>query len=274
MEELGRKLKEARESKGLSIAELSELTKIREHYIEDIERGDISTVSPVYAKSFIISFAKAVDLPQEDYVAEMNSIISKARATRPKQLPKHDESIKNSIKGSDRRLVDSLRPDNLRSAFTQENIKKTLVVLIGLLGLIVVYIVYFDVGSENVADPVLTNGTIVSDTTFIDVDLDEESEDEGILGGMFSSGQDSIILTANAIDSSWVKVVIDGKRVDEKLIVPGEKITWKAKEYFLMTQGNVGALEIRRNGKLLEPFGAKGTVVKSVKITEKEVKVP
>lgn len=275
MEELGRKLKEAREAKGLSVAQLSDKTKIREHYIEDIERGDISSISPVYAKSFITEYAKAVGLPEEDYSDELKSVIAKAQATRPKTPPKRDESIKNSIKGSQRSVTDSLNPSNIKSIFTKENIKKTIVILIGLLGLVVVYVMYFDGDPDNVTDPILTDSSSVSDPTIIEVDAgDEEEEEEGILGGMFSGTRDSIELTATAIDSSWVKIIMDGKRADEKLIVPGEKVTWRAKEYFTMTQGNVGALELRRNGKLLEPFGAKGTVVKNVKITETEVKVP
>ena len=45
-----------------------------------------------------------------------------------------------------------------------------------------------------------------------------------------------------------------------------------ANEYFIITQGNVGAVQFKRNGKLLEPFGARGSVVKNIKITKDEVK--
>lgn len=275
MEELGRKLKEAREAKGLSVAELSELTKIREKYIVDIENGEISTVSPVYAKSFVMNMAKALGLEEESYKSELSSAISRAQATRPKVAPKKTENYKNSIKGSDKSFLDTINPANIKNAFTKENIKKTIVVLLGMVGLIVVYVVYFDGNPEKVTDPILTGEGGEADTTLIQVDMDdEEAEEEGLLDGMFSSSSDSLELVATAIDSSWVKVIMDGQRADEKLIVPGEKVTWRAKNYFTMTQGNVGALEIRRNGKLLEPFGAKGTVVKNVRITEDEVKLP
>jgi transcriptional regulator with XRE-family HTH domain len=275
MEDLGRKLQEARVEKGLSVSELSDRTKIREHYIIDIEKGDMSTVSPVYAKSFVESIAKTLGLEESEYRTTLDSYVAKLRASKPKTQPKHNESIKNSIRGSDKSFRDNMNPRNIRGAFTKENAKKIFVILLGLLGLVVVYIVYFDSDMDNVADPILTDSTTVSDTTYIDVDAgSDDEEDEGILSGMFSGGRDSIELVATAIDSSWVKIVMDGQRADEKLIVPGEKIIWRAKKEFVITQGNVGALEIRRNGKLLEPFGAKGTVVKGVKITENEVKLP
>jgi cytoskeletal protein RodZ len=276
MEDLGRKLKEAREAKGLSVAELSEQTKIREHYILDIEKGELSGVSPVYAKSFVETIARALGIDTEEYRSELDSAVARMQTVRSKtQAARRDDRIKNSIKGSDKSFLDSINPSNIKNSFTKENIKKTVVILLGLLGLIVVYVVYFDADPDRVTDPILTDSTSVSDTTYIDVDADEiEEDEEGLLDGMFSGRRDSMELTAVAIDSSWVKIVMDGNRADEKLIVPGEEVTWRAKEFFTITQGNVGALEIRRNGKLLEPFGAKGTVVKGVRITENEVKVP
>jgi hypothetical protein len=49
------------------------------------------------------------------------------------------------------------------------------------------------------------------------------------------------------------------------------KKRWSANEYFIITQGNIGAVQFSRNGKLLEPFGTKGTVVKNIKVTRDKV---
>ncbi|GAB5466536.1 MAG: hypothetical protein Kapaf2KO_19720 [Candidatus Kapaibacteriales bacterium] len=270
--DIGLKLKAARESLGLSSSDISNITKIREHYIEDIENGDLSSISPIYAKSFVEAYAKAVKLDPSEYKSELNAETAKMQAARPKTTPKSEESkktIKNVRLGAGR---DSGSP--LKSITTKDNITRIAFAAIIVAVIVAVYTLYFAEAENDIEDPVMTSSETISDTTLIDIDgaNDDYSEDEseGLLSGVFG-GRDSIELEARAIDSSWVKIKMDGIRVDEKLIVPGQTVKWRAKERFVLTQGNVGALEIRRNGKLLEPFGPRGTVVKDVEITAKEV---
>lgn len=63
MNEIGQKLREAREEKGLSLKDVSEKTRIRTIYLEALEAGNFDRIpGMVYVKGFIKSYAKAVDL--------------------------------------------------------------------------------------------------------------------------------------------------------------------------------------------------------------------
>lgn len=71
MTELGQKLKEAREAKGLSIDQLQEVTKIQKRYLVTIEEGDYSVLpGAFYARAFIKQYAAAVGLNGEELLVE------------------------------------------------------------------------------------------------------------------------------------------------------------------------------------------------------------
>lgn len=67
MTELGNRLKEAREAKGLSLDELQTITKIQKRYLVGIEEGNY-TIMPgkFYVRAFIKQYAEAVDLNPEE----------------------------------------------------------------------------------------------------------------------------------------------------------------------------------------------------------------
>ena len=101
---------------------------------------------------------------------------------------------------------------------------------------------------------------------------ESENEDEngnGLLN--YFESNDSLVLEAFALDSGWISVTIDGKKKEEILMPPGMTKVWKAKDYFVITEGNSGAVKFTRNGETLEPFGSRGKVVTNVKITEENI---
>ncbi|MBY0598286.1 helix-turn-helix domain-containing protein [Bacillus bingmayongensis] len=79
--ELGQKLKEAREAKGLSIDQLHEVTKIQKRYLVTIEEGDYSILpGAFYARAFIKQYADAVGLNGEELLVEYQSIIPQSES--------------------------------------------------------------------------------------------------------------------------------------------------------------------------------------------------
>ncbi len=66
MTELGQKLKEARGTKGLSIDQLHEITKIQKRHLVAIEEGSYDVLpGAFYARAFIKQYADAVGLNGE-----------------------------------------------------------------------------------------------------------------------------------------------------------------------------------------------------------------
>lgn len=76
MKEIGQKLKEARESIGVSIEEVAEDLKIRPTQIENIEAGNREAFDDVfYLKYFIRDYAKYLGLNKEELIDEFNEYL-------------------------------------------------------------------------------------------------------------------------------------------------------------------------------------------------------
>lgn len=71
MEEIGARLRAAREGKGISLEVVEEETKIRRKYIEALEEGEIEELpGEVYVKGFLRSYGNYLDLDGDSLVEE------------------------------------------------------------------------------------------------------------------------------------------------------------------------------------------------------------
>lgn len=74
MFELGSSLRDARERKRLTIADLEGVTKVRSKYLRALEDDDFATLpGPTYVKGFLRSYAEALGLDGQLYIDEYNS---------------------------------------------------------------------------------------------------------------------------------------------------------------------------------------------------------
>lgn len=88
MTELGKRLKDARLEKGMSIEDLQEKTKIQKRYLLGIEEGNYSIMpGPFYVRAFIKQYCEAVGLdPEEIFEQYKSDIPSTHRDDLPEQL--------------------------------------------------------------------------------------------------------------------------------------------------------------------------------------------
>nr|WP_318261864.1 RodZ domain-containing protein [Peribacillus simplex] len=102
--ELGNRLKEAREAKGLSLEDLQELTKIQKRYLIGIEEGNYSMMpGKFYVRAFIKQYCEAVGLDSEEifeqYKSEIPSVYSEelpeqlSRVQSRKNIPAGDSKV-------------------------------------------------------------------------------------------------------------------------------------------------------------------------------------
>lgn len=74
---LGEKLRQARESRGLSISEVAEQTRISALYLECIENDDYRTLpGGIFNKGFVKSFAKIVGVDENEALQDYASLIA------------------------------------------------------------------------------------------------------------------------------------------------------------------------------------------------------
>lgn len=76
MKEIGERLKEARESMGITTAEASEDLKLEVSQIENLEEGNMETFKDIYSLKYLIrDYSKYLGLDKEDLVNEFNEYL-------------------------------------------------------------------------------------------------------------------------------------------------------------------------------------------------------
>ncbi|MCD6420350.1 MAG: helix-turn-helix domain-containing protein [Synergistetes bacterium] len=93
MARLSEYLKETRESKGMSIKEISEITKINPRYIKAIEEANYEVIGgDVYCKGFIRNYARSLGLDPEEAVR----MYKEEKGEKKEETPKTEELEKLS----------------------------------------------------------------------------------------------------------------------------------------------------------------------------------
>ena len=70
-------IKQLRKSKGLTLDQISDSCKIKNNYLEKMERGDFSFKSEIYVKLFLNEYLKYIDLNKsESIMQEFNNIFN------------------------------------------------------------------------------------------------------------------------------------------------------------------------------------------------------
>jgi len=77
--EIGKRLKEAREERGLTLEAVEEETKIRRKYLRALEEEQFQVLpGPVYAKAFLKTYTRFLGLDAEDVFESYNSFFAEA----------------------------------------------------------------------------------------------------------------------------------------------------------------------------------------------------
>ncbi|MFC4557191.1 helix-turn-helix domain-containing protein [Virgibacillus kekensis] len=95
--EIGTRLKEARESKNLSLETLQEKTKIQKRYLEAIEQGNFKVLpGKFYARAFIKEYATAVGLDPNELLEEYKEEIPQSEEEETTQYTRIPRSRRNN----------------------------------------------------------------------------------------------------------------------------------------------------------------------------------
>lgn len=73
-------------------------------------------------------------------------------------------------------------------------------------------------------------------------------------------------LQVEAVEKTWLRIVIDGEQTQDMLLSPNQKAQWEAHDNFTLTVGNAGGIALTFDGTPLPPLGQSGEVVRRVRI--------
>ncbi len=130
MKEIGEKLKEARESMGISIEEAAEDLKLKPSQLENIEAGNREAFKDIfYLKYFIRDYAKYLGLDYEEMVEDFNEFV-------------FDYTSKISLEDIQKanKKTDKKKPKRIASPYTVEEKKRSPIFALAIVGIIVLVV--------------------------------------------------------------------------------------------------------------------------------------
>lgn len=268
-------LRQLRERKGLSIDQVTDVTKIRQKVIYSLEQGHYTALPAIYIKSFIKTYGTFLGIPEEEIIVRIENEVLPLIKTI--EIPKsttsslslqpieytQNESITTSVK---KLVVDKLRA-------TSPNQKRTfpLPVILSytaIIGVAILLFMYFfdqkeelPFSSDSVADSLQSETTTKKEPlsklfTFMNKDYPS----------------DSLILELKAIDSVWISITVDNKKTEDIVLLPQQGRRFSAISQYTLSTNNSKKLIARRNGKDIQlTKSTKGGAVRNIKITESKV---
>lgn len=232
---IGENLKNARMKKGYSFEFIEEATKIRTKYLQALENEEYDVLpGPVYAKAFLRTYAKFLELNTDEIIEEYNT--AKTPPTTPVIENQKDKELQPITEGSGKKwryLVAGLAVVSLL-AFKS----------------------WYNTGNrpEDNKPELPKTAQEQQKPNNANTRTPDNKESQQIQGVRV------VLKVTN--DPSWMQVVADGNTVFSGTVRPGEMKDFQAQEKIFLHVGNAGAVQVNVNGKDLGPLGEKGKVKK------------
>ncbi len=249
------RLKQARESRNLSITELSKLTNIRIHIIQALDEGRLEELPKVYMRSFIKRYAQSVGIPSEEIEELMNKSLASPAAQVPSSLHLSAINAARSMKA----------PISIGESKNRRRWIMVMYSVLGICGIAGLYYLYAPSQTVPATKSPLAPSVVISDK-----DSSGNSTGGGLLNYFGISSIDSVSLEAVTSDTVWLNITTDGKSTEQLTLLPQQSKRWVAAERFLLSVGNAGGIRLKRNGQDLPPLGKLGETVRSIRITKSE----
>ncbi len=165
MAELGTRLKEARLSKGYSLDDLQEITKIQKRYLVGIEEGNYSIMpGSFYVRAFIKQYAEAVGLNAEEILE-----------TYKKELPSTpNDQVSQSMTNSPSRRKVTKGPSNKM----MEAMPKIIVALFIVVIIVAIWILWQSKNSSGTSEVENTTPEMEYDTNIKPIDSEKDKKDK------------------------------------------------------------------------------------------------
>lgn len=278
MGSIGETLRAARETKGVSLQQAEEDTKIRKRYLEALEDEDYDIIpGRVYAKGFLRNYADYLGLSPDEMLMEFKLLGS----------PVKEEFQKSDIDVSISRKRSNSRKDRRGYLVT------VIIVLLAIFTLVVYSFVSQKAPQNNITNnekPSVSDKTYNPDNDAANKPADKAPDlPDNTAGQVYNnpaapgnnsqvppqvpSGQNSRPVNLTLKGKSqvcWVKVIVDGSVKFTGDLNPGAVQTYSGNKVEV-TLGNAGAVEVIKNGQNLGVLGPLGDVVTKIFVPDTAV---
>lgn len=234
---VGERLRTARTARGLSLGDIEAATRIKQQYLDALEREAWDELpGAAYARAFLGAYAKQLGLPPDEIVGLYPSPGTPAGlGPRPVEV----------------RITPAAPPSPLRRILT-------VIAVVFIAGTIVLAYVLVGQLRQFAATRPRPATTTTSPAGAPGGPGTPPRAAPGTAVGQGTAG--NIVVTAQAIDRSWVRVVSDGAVVFEGFMSAGDQQSWQGHQVSVRV-GNASALDLVVNGQPVGRLGNPGDVV-------------
>jgi len=237
---IGEQLRAQRKSRGISLIEISEHTKIGKKYLEALEEGRYDLLPcETYIRGFLRAYAKYLELDDQQILRQYKDERRKVTGEREPQKAGEEEGGRSN----------------------NQSIWVPLLSLLFLAGVGAGLFLFWpaETGTQEAAKP----AEVQPEPTAGAYPPAAAGQANPILSNAVDPAGD-ITLTVKAKEKTWITLMADGRQEPDVTLNIGEEQTWKAKERFVLWTGNAGGVDVIFNGELQPPLGKAGEVRKEV----------
>ena len=268
MPTLGEDLRAARESKGLTLRQIAERTRISLSFLTALETDDYSSIpGEVFVTGFLRSYARELGIPEKE-------ILAKYRQLNPPPAEPSYSQVKTQHKP---------KPSLMRIPHGLVVKKMSLPVLIvtGLIlgGILTVLTILLT--SKKAPEPVTTSEAPVhaaAPKPFVPSSTTPANAFRQVTSSMPATptvkeimpkedapqAKSSLSVKLIATEKSWYSYSADGGQRKHGVMNKGDNLSITANDTINLDLGNAGGVKVEYNGKVLKPYGKQGVPVKNI----------
>jgi cytoskeleton protein RodZ len=245
--DIGGRLRRARESRGLSLADAARLTKLSVNNIQAIERNDFASLpGGMFRKAYVRTLAAEFGLNPNELAADYSARFEPP-AVEPVAIPNHDAALEEE-------WVEQLTPAPRRSIVALTLVAVPAAAWFTLqLGSIAPRAPHDYAASEVAAMP--THGATIA----LAADASHGGATPTAIPALAAAVPLRIEIAATGW--CWVAADTDGERVMYRLMEPGERVVLEGHRMIGLRLGDAGSVALSINGGASRSFGGDSQVV-------------
>ncbi len=262
MDEIAKTLKEARHRLGLSLEEAERSTRIRAHYLEALERGEIQSIpSQVQARGFLKNYSEYLGLDSGPILERYSETLHTQR-TLPLRRNREDDQVTRPSVAVRRRRISA----------------DVVIAAVITLTVLAVLIWGFGLVASSLRDRAQAASPFLIPTFTPTVEGEALAPQPAVLAAAETPTPPTIDIPpplAGVLDlrllverRAFVSVTVDGELVENRRVAPGELLEFQGVEVIELTTGNGGGVRVFFRGEDQGLLGQLNEVVTRLWISE------
>lgn len=257
---VGMILKEARQAKGLSLADVEKGTSIRSRYLEAVENDEYDkTPGEVFLKGIIRNYGNFLELDGPALVDEYKASAAgmAAEAVRSQGI-REVEKVRLNIQLKEKRDIGS---GTGRLELPHLPVKQCLA---GLAAVAVLAAGYFAIPAA-----IDYAKSLPKDEPKQEQQTKPQQAAPAVIAPL-----DKVTLEMEAAGDCWLEVSADGRELFSGMLQAKDKKTFEAKDKLIVKYGNIGVIKMKVNGEDIDLKGEHGVAVKTYTRTNSAAQTP